>query len=268
MNSQNSEQELWQLYPYSFYTLSSEITNTIFLNESMKWLRDNGFSLDKWIDQGMDFKRLGDRYYNSGGYIMKRNRSNQLHEVIRTIIEYRIPLVFHNGMLDILHIYDKFIAQIPEKPTQISKEISKIFVGGIFDTKLVGKYLFDNLNCTLLKNTCLPVLYTTLTSMCDMKNLVSLAKERSHLNYFDKDTGNINDKLFHDAGFDSLVTAIVFCLELEILARSENLRAENLVELGNKKDLGNHIPKLINCYHVHDPIDEAIYNFTEHSKRN
>uniref|UniRef100_A0A3B0MWX5 CAF1 family ribonuclease, putative n=1 Tax=Theileria annulata TaxID=5874 RepID=A0A3B0MWX5_THEAN len=163
MNSKNPEEELWQLYPYSFYTLSSEITNTIFLNDSMKWLRDNGFSLDKWIDQGLDFKRLGGRYSNSGGYITKRNRSNQLNEVIRAIIEYRIPLVFHNGMLDILHIYDKFIAQIPDKPTQISKEISKIFVGGVFDTKLVGKYLFDNLNCNLLRNTCLPVLYTTLT---------------------------------------------------------------------------------------------------------
>ncbi|BAM42271.1 uncharacterized protein TOT_040000640 [Theileria orientalis strain Shintoku] len=143
--SNSSAEAKWILHPYNFYTYSSEIYNTIFLNDTLLWLRDNGFSLDRWVDEGcvsllkgmfrVDFKRLGDMHSDSVSFITKRTRNNGLHHLIKSIIEYRIPLVFHNGMLDILHLYDKFIGPLPENPVEISREITRFFVGGIFDTK-------------------------------------------------------------------------------------------------------------------------------------
>ncbi|UKK02553.2 hypothetical protein MACK_002646 [Theileria orientalis] len=237
--SNSSTEAKWILHPYNFYTYSSEIYNTIFLNDTLLWLRDNGFSLDRWVDEGVDFKRLGDMHSDSVSFITKRTRNNGLHHIIKSIIEYRIPLVFHNGMLDILHLYDKFIGPLPEKPVEISREITRFFVGGIFDTKVIGRYLFEKLDYSLLKSTSLPMLYTNLNSMHDMNQIAKLSLDRSHLEYLDKNTGKINDKLFHEAGFDAFITAMVFSAELGILARTDDLNADELLDFREDKRLGN-----------------------------
>ncbi|AFZ81119.1 hypothetical protein BEWA_005270 [Theileria equi strain WA] len=218
--SQAPQGNKWLLYPYNFYTFSSEILDSLLMNDTIKWLRSNGFSFDRWIDEGIDFRRLADvRYEDPCEHPSKASRpikghgkfqrKNGIHHIIEELIEQKKPLVFHNGMLDILHIYDKFIGKLPESSVEISKELVRLFRGGIFDTKFFARYLHENFGYNKLRNTTLPTLHSALNGFHNMKELTDIPEERAHFNYIDKETGNINEKFFHEAGFDATIAAMV-----------------------------------------------------------
>lgn len=259
----------WLLYPYNFYTFSSEILDSLLMNDTIKWLRSNGFSFDRWIDEGIDFRRLADvGYEDSGDAHGQLRKKNGIHHIIEELIEQQKPLVFHNGMLDILHIYDKFIGELPEDPVEISKELARLFRGGIFDTKFLARYLCENLDYVKLRNSTLPTLHTTLSGFCNIKELTEIPRERTHFNYVD-DTGSINEKFFHEAGFDATIAARVFCVEIQILAKHDEVDVVSFLNSHLDKSLGHrkHLENVINRYNIHDPIERSVYNFKEHAQR-
>merc|ERR1711862_840829 len=59
-------------------------------------------------------------------------------KVLMALREAKVPLVFHNGLLDILHIYDKFIGNIPGEYPDFGKAWLDQFPL-LFDTRLIGQ---------------------------------------------------------------------------------------------------------------------------------
>lgn len=55
------------------------------------------------------------------------------------IIEFRKPVVVHNGLLDLLHIYEKFINDLPPNLSRFCENMRSLFAGGIFDTKRIAE---------------------------------------------------------------------------------------------------------------------------------
>ena len=62
--------------------------------------------------------------------------------IFDTIKEHKIPLVVHNGLLDIYHIYDKFFYNLPETAVEFKKSINEIFPI-IYDTKFIINHSYE-----------------------------------------------------------------------------------------------------------------------------
>ena len=62
--------------------------------------------------------------------------------IFDTIREHKIPLIVHNGLLDIYHIYDKFFYNLPETAVEFKKSINEIFPI-IYDTKFIINHSYE-----------------------------------------------------------------------------------------------------------------------------
>lgn len=62
---------------------------------------------------------------------------------IRAILDYiseaKLPIISHNGIFDLMHLYDKFYEPLPEKLEDFKKNMNALFPH-IYDTK----YMLSN----------------------------------------------------------------------------------------------------------------------------
>ncbi|GIX64469.1 CAF1 family ribonuclease [Babesia caballi] len=168
----------WMLYPYNFYLYPAEVSHSgaccvapsktgapvlqhetrsqdevmHFHSGTVKWLKDNGFDFMRWIDDGLPYIRLSAA--NTMTDKTKRSKSAcrwGIQKLFEAIKQHRIPLVVHNGLMDLYHIYDKFVGPLPQDPDDIVKAFYSWFGLGVYDTKHVARYLHDNNLCDLKK---------------------------------------------------------------------------------------------------------------------
>lgn len=59
-------------------------------------------------------------------------------KVIDSVIEHKKPIIAHNSMLDIFHLYSQFVDRLPEDVSLGKKMISSVFPT-ILDTKLISR---------------------------------------------------------------------------------------------------------------------------------
>lgn len=58
-------------------------------------------------------------------------------DLMKFILEKKKPIITHNGLLDISHIYDKFINELPKEYSTFSNSIRKSFNNELYDTKYI-----------------------------------------------------------------------------------------------------------------------------------
>lgn len=67
-----------------------------------------------------------------------RNLFSHLLYVSRTRC---VPIVIHNGLLDLMFLYHAFHADLPSELPAFTADLSEMFPGGIYDTKYVADYV-------------------------------------------------------------------------------------------------------------------------------
>lgn len=173
--------------------------------QSLRFLRSHGFDFNAFLDEGCAYERLpsltGERK------VMLRHQLPPAGKVVHTLRESRVPLVFHNGFLDALHLYHGFLGELPSTHQEFGKAWLLHFPL-TFDTRYIaqdGRYKA-------------------------MKHLSGLSLEHLHGHLvgcadvplqFDRcQSGFADERRAHgSAGYDAMLTAEVFVAEADCWIR-------------------------------------------------
>ncbi|KAF9332105.1 Target of EGR1, member 1 (Nuclear) [Linnemannia elongata] len=104
---------------------------------SMLFLAENGLDLNQWIMEGIPYTG-GDRLANEGG---RGNSNGIMRSIFKRIMTRQVPVVVHNGFLDLIFLYHSFYADLPPKLSTFLADLSDMFPGGLFDTKYISDYM-------------------------------------------------------------------------------------------------------------------------------
>jgi len=139
-------------------------------------------------------------------------------DIIEAMLTSKKPIAVHNGFIDILHFYEKFIGSLPETHGEFKGKFMKE-VASLFDTK----FMLNNSNT--LHNHSNP--HTDLSTSYNLAFDKGSQKIEVSPDFPDyKLTGNTENNLAHEAGFDAFMTGVLFIKNLELTGTS-------LLNIGN-----------------------------------
>ncbi|KAF9314779.1 Target of EGR1, member 1 (Nuclear) [Podila horticola] len=104
---------------------------------SMLFLAENGLDLNQWILEGIPYTG-GDRMNNEGG---RGNPNGIMRSIFKRIMNQHVPVVVHNGFLDLIFLYHSFYADLPPNLAMFVADLSDMFPGGLYDTKYISDYI-------------------------------------------------------------------------------------------------------------------------------
>jgi target of EGR1 protein 1 len=64
-----------------------------------------------------------------------------IRNIFNDVLNRKCPVVFHNGLLDLVFFYQSFYADIPPSLTVFIADVSEMFAGGLYDTKYVADFV-------------------------------------------------------------------------------------------------------------------------------
>lgn len=56
------------------------------------------------------------------------------------ILTSKKPVVFHNGLVDVLFLYHSFYTSLPPSSNSFLADLTELFQGGAYDTKAIAEY--------------------------------------------------------------------------------------------------------------------------------
>ncbi|KAJ2744449.1 hypothetical protein GGI20_002957 [Coemansia sp. BCRC 34301] len=107
---------------------------------SMSFLAENGFDLGRQATRGI-------RYFSGPNpnpvevrtpAINKEGRL--IREVFFDVVRAGVPLVVHNGLFDLVYLYQSFFGPLPDTYESFVFDLSEMFPGGIYDTKIIAEH--------------------------------------------------------------------------------------------------------------------------------
>ena len=125
------------------------------------------------------------------------------------------PVVFHNGFLDLVFCFQHFENDLPESISDFKREVTRLFPGGFFDTRLVAIESGLSMGGS-----------AALETMADLMQADPAFQKVTITASGQYDSGNMTDggKL-HDAGYDALLTGKVFRALESKISNNEDLNA-------------------------------------------
>ena len=175
---------------------------------------------------------------------------------IEYLISKQIPIIGHNIYMDLMFIYDKLIDDLPEDFYEYKQSIHKCFPI-IYDTKTIATALkkYDNTKLESLYKSMIKHKYNSYVNISmDVSNGFSLYND-------------LDNKLLHDAGYDSLITGRCFIFMNKALQNEYKLDAnikKGFIDFGlfelykNKSEVS-----LIDCVLQFDTDIESKEDFNE-----
>ncbi|KAJ2006707.1 hypothetical protein H4R26_001204, partial [Coemansia thaxteri] len=108
---------------------------------SMSFLAENGFDLVRQATKGI-------RYFsgpNPHPVEVKTHAINMEGGLIRNVfldvVRARVPLIIHNGLFDLVYLYQSFFGPLPDTYDSFAHDLCEMFPGGIYDTKYIAEQL-------------------------------------------------------------------------------------------------------------------------------
>lgn len=104
---------------------------------NMQFLAQNGFDFNRLFSVGLP--------YRAGAYKQgeRRNVRDMLFEILYHVKTKRIPLIVHNGFLDLMYFYHSFVTELPPQCHTFTADLVELFPGGIFDTKHLSQTVLE-----------------------------------------------------------------------------------------------------------------------------
>ncbi|KAF9413649.1 Target of EGR1, member 1 (Nuclear) [Podila epigama] len=130
-----SPERAYKVHNFNFSMLAEK--DYMVSPRSMLFLAENGLDLNQWILEGIPYTG-GNRLTNEGG---RGNSNGIMRSIFKRIMSQHVPVVVHNGFLDLIFLYHSFYADLPPKLGTFIADLSDMFQGGLYDTKYVSDYI-------------------------------------------------------------------------------------------------------------------------------
>lgn len=121
---------------YNFLTIS--YAECVLMEpSSIEFLINSGFSIDRLVKVGSPYIPNHEVSNKSGNI----DTNKLLRSLFETIICAKKPIVIHNGLLDLLFLYQNFYNTLPPDLNVFVADLFEMFSGGIYDTKAIAEYV-------------------------------------------------------------------------------------------------------------------------------
>ena len=60
-----------------------------------------------------------------------------IRQLFLDILDSQKPVIFHNGLIDLMFVYHHFYTALPSKHLVFAADLCEMFVGGVYDTKRI-----------------------------------------------------------------------------------------------------------------------------------
>lgn len=105
---------------------------------SLKFLIDHGFDLNKLFLKGLKHYRGNDKLTKNDDFADDSNYT--VRSLISELSKAKLPIVLHNGFIDLIFLYQNFYAQLPDTSIKFLADLEEIFSAGVYDTKYIAEF--------------------------------------------------------------------------------------------------------------------------------
>ncbi|RWS29399.1 target of EGR1 protein 1-like protein [Leptotrombidium deliense] len=102
--------------------------------DAINFLISHGFDFDRQISEGMPYYKGNDMEEDIDA------NSNSVRSFFAEILKREIPIVVHNGFIDLVFMYQSFYCQLPATLQTFLCNLREMFPVGVYDTKYIAEY--------------------------------------------------------------------------------------------------------------------------------
>lgn len=134
-DSEAEEDLSWPFVSNSFNILSRCTDETVLEGDAKSFLENHSFDFERQEKFGIEYNRT-----HAVEVSKDELETPSLKNLLYRIILSRKPVVFHNGFIDLMFLYQNLYLDLPSKMETFLCNCHDIFISGIYDTKYITEH--------------------------------------------------------------------------------------------------------------------------------